>query len=273
MLSAAAHPRSRGENSHPSRHRRWKKGSSPLTRGKRTQKPTWSRRTRLIPAHAGKTPKTPHENTPETAHPRSRGENTIPSLTNLALTGSSPLTRGKRNAGRLATSARRLIPAHAGKTSGILSRRSTQRAHPRSRGENGGDVADAAGCGGSSPLTRGKRPGLSRGTFPRRLIPAHAGKTVRRYTAPSGRAAHPRSRGENRGVGIWLRGGRGSSPLTRGKHSLTCAFIKRIGQILESLELCASSGNYSLMDAYATDAPQDQARNTGLAPPSSRAAS
>jgi len=42
---------------------------------------------------------------------------------------------------------------------------------------------------------------------------------------------------------------------------------------LETLELAVSSGSYSLCDVYATDAPQDQARNTGLALPSSRAAS
>ena len=58
-------------------------------------------------------------------------------------------------------------------------------------------------------------------------------------------AAHPRSRGENRRGGGLRVGLRGSSPLTRGKHFLTCAFIAQIGQILESLELCASSESYS----------------------------
>ena len=105
------------------------------------------------------------------------------------------------------------------------------------------------------------------------LIPAHAGKTMFSMRMAMWLWAHPRSRGENSHRNSMRSACIGSSPLTRGKHSLTCAFIKRIGQILESLELCASSGNYSLMDAYATDAPQDQARNTGLAPPSSRGAS
>ena len=54
---------------------------------------------------------------------------------------------------------------------------------------------------------------------------------------------------------------------------MTCAFIAQIGQILESLELCASSESYSLLDAYATDAPQDQVRSIGLVPLSSRGAS
>ena len=126
---------------------------------------------------------------------------------------------------------------------------------------------------GSAPLTRGKRNELLQGLRVRRLIPAHAGKTRPPSLSRDYPEAHPRSRGENFGLEEDSGLVDGSSPLTRGKHSLTCAFIKRIGQILESLELCASSGSYSLMDAYATDAPQDQARNTGLALPSSRAAS
>ena len=50
-----------------------------------------------------------------------------------------------------------------------------------------------------------------------RLIPAHAGKTIRNCKRSTRRAAHPRSRGEN--VIFHLKGMqlRGSSPLTRGK--------------------------------------------------------
>ena len=79
--------------------------------------------------------------------------------------------------------------------------------------------------------------------------------------------------GENVSGAIGQKPPLGSSPRGRGKHFLTCAFIERIGQILETLELAVSSESYTLSAAYATDAPQDQARNTGLALPSSRAAS
>ena len=65
----------------------------------------------------------------------------------------------------------------------------------------------------------------------------------------------------------------GSSPLTRGKHFLTCAFTAQIDQILEPLELAASSGSYSIWVACATDAPQDQVRSIGLVLPSSMGAS
>ena len=85
--------------------------------------------------------------------------------------------------------------------------------------------------------------------------------------------AHPRSRGENAFEAVGGGEGIGSSPLTRGKHFLTCAFTAQIDQILETLELAVSFGSYSVWVACATDAPQDQVRSIGLVLPSSRGAS
>ena len=94
-------------------------------------------------------------------------------------------------------------------------------AHPRSRGENAPIVSVLPFNQGSSPLTRGKQDGGQHGREAGRLIPAHAGKTL--LTTPPRRlsAAHPRSRGENitRNCSQMVRVG--SSPLTRGKRSLT----------------------------------------------------
>mgnify|MGYP001726823571 CR=1 FL=1 len=146
-------------------------------------------------------------------------------------------------------------------------------AHPRAGGENATPAAAPSQPEGSSPRGRGKRGGATGNSSLVRLIPARAGKTLNRLPTLSLHTAHPRAGGENvvfdLNVNVFL----GSSPRGRGKHFLTCAFIERIGQILETLELAVSSGSYSLCDVYATDAPQDQARNTGLALPSSRAAS
>ena len=50
-----------------------------------------------------------------------------------------------------------------------------------------------------------------------RLIPAHAGKTVRRAKGPLPPEAHPRSRGENDSAFAFVVPMVGSSPLTRGK--------------------------------------------------------
>ena len=71
-------------------------------------------------------------------------------------------------------------------------------AHPRSRGENFPWGGEGACWWGSSPLTRGKLARLFGIPPAKRLIPAHAGKTLP-DPGPGERAgAHPRSRGENR---------------------------------------------------------------------------
>ena len=187
--------------------------------------------------------------------------------------GSSPLTRGKRLVGTDRKFRSGLIPAHAGKTSGCREDCDNLGAHPRSRGENFGPMPKPTRLPGSSPLTRGKRSSGSGRGRGRRLIPAHAGKTSSSAGTLSTAEAHPRSRGEN----FWLHWRQvtraGSSPLTRGKLFLTCAFTAQIDQILETLELAVSSGSYSIWVACATDAPQDQVRSIGLVLPSSRGAS
>ena len=74
-LSGGAHPRSRGENPKPAAAATCPAGSSPLTRGKRGGSPASRVGDRLIPAHAGKTFRSPRQSGSDGAHPRSRGEN------------------------------------------------------------------------------------------------------------------------------------------------------------------------------------------------------
>ena len=73
-----AHPRSRGENAPNGIKNFADGGSSPLTRGKHRGAPSSSQSPGLIPAHAGKTEMAPLRQTRCTAHPRSRGENKVP---------------------------------------------------------------------------------------------------------------------------------------------------------------------------------------------------
>ena len=112
----------------------------------------------------------------------------------------------------------RLIPAHAGKTilPKVLGVRSP--AHPRSRGENLSPMSTENRFSGSSPLTRGKPNVCNADCQGRRLIPAHAGKTITVAVSLWGILAHPRSRGENDLVTRFFQGRPGSSPLTRGKR-------------------------------------------------------
>ena len=145
--------------------------------------------------------------------------------------GSSPLTRGKQVGAGFRRSRGRLIPAHAGKTARVTRLHRHQRAHPRSRGENGFARLEGGGVRGSSPLTRGK-PHL-RGVRPRvrGLIPAHAGKTARRAHIHDLGAAHPRSRGENASIADRRSRARGSSPLTRGKRD-TSVFVTQVIRLI-----------------------------------------
>ena len=215
---ARAHPRSRGENASDGVGLGWPGGSSPLTRGKLTVIVSLLIRMGLIPAHAGKTARTHTSPAPKRAHPRSRGENNFEINPGWQALGSSPLTRGKPNDTSTVAHNTRLIPAHAGKTHALVVSHRSPGAHPRSRGENHRMKSVAASLMGSSPLTRGKLLRRDNRRHVRGLIPAHAGKTIRRTRSRTKVGAHPRSRGENghgRGEPV---NQAGSSPLTRGKR-------------------------------------------------------
>ena len=111
-----AHPRSRGENHARALQVGAGGGSSPLTRGKPTPRPSTARPSGLIPAHAGKTRRPRDRVTRYAAHPRSRGENDEDGGAGALDDGSSPLTRGKLGCPFLWLLVAGLIPAHAGKT-------------------------------------------------------------------------------------------------------------------------------------------------------------
>ena len=111
-----AHPRSRGENRVAVYGITATGGSSPLTRGKQGWPELHRGPPGLIPAHAGKTRIRLTDRECVEAHPRSRGENTADDALTQQPAGSSPLTRGKPQKWSVVRIARRLIPAHAGKT-------------------------------------------------------------------------------------------------------------------------------------------------------------
>ena len=171
----------------------------------------------LIPAHAGKTTRRQSTARPSPAHPRSRGENDVRVVSRARIWGSSPLTRGKHIQRPCTPHGGGLIPAHAGKTPGDPLNNYGQRAHPRSRGENGTSGGDPAFAGGSSPLTRGKPGGRVSRSGKAGLIPAHAGKTGDCDRSPGALGAHPRSRGENQYPRVRRRLSMGLIPAHAGK--------------------------------------------------------
>ena len=216
-VATSAHPRSRGENPILAHDGGRLDGSSPLTRGKRDLPLSESLAEGLIPAHAGKTSLPALREDPQAAHPRSRRENAQRPGAYACACGSSPLTRGKLSHSGTSLHQVRLIPAHAGKTSGRPSPTGAAAAHPRSRGENANSGRPAVSFAGSSPLTRGKRADDALRLSNPGLIPAHAGKTLRSGSLIGRTTAHPRSRGENTDLQRICDALGGSSPLTRGK--------------------------------------------------------
>ena len=218
LLHSTAHPRSRGENVRARSHALRRVGSSPLTRGKLRVARTGQVVDGLIPAHAGKTRSSRCPARATSAHPRSRGRTNEAPSTTVYNMGSSPLTRGKLERHGAVAGGAGLIPAHAGKTARGRAPVVYGRAHPRSRGENKRMGIPMCSIRGSSPLTRGKLSGKAAEGPRERLIPAHAGKTPLAARSAACAAAHPRSRGENRGNYTSHNVVAGSSPLTRGKH-------------------------------------------------------
>ena len=122
-ISLPAHPSSRGENEFGWPLPDLTSGSSQLTRGKLLRGVRHVPAPGLIPAHSGKTRWSAPKHPPNSAHPRSRGENYPSHLSTPPDQGSSPLTRGKHDGPHRSIRRIRLIPAHAGKTRSAPPRR------------------------------------------------------------------------------------------------------------------------------------------------------
>ena len=130
--------------------------------------------------------------------------------------GSSPLARGLPPSRRPPTVRARIIPARAGFTRRRRTGRRHRPDHPRSRGVYNASHDPNNEAYGSSPLARGLPPGPHRRAANRRIIPARAGFTRRRYLRGREVQDHPRSRGV-----YWVQAATGasragSSPLARG---------------------------------------------------------
>ena len=172
-----AHPRACGENELILGNVSCPVGSSPRMRGKRGY--SQSALARAM------------------AHPRACGENLARPGHVSRKSGSSPRMRGKRNDHAAASTTRRLIPAHAGKTTRAKLVAFHAAAHPRACGENITLRSISSVVFGSSPRMRGKLQGRRKRGAATGLIPAHAGKTVFAARTAAEAAAHPRACGEN----------------------------------------------------------------------------
>ena len=212
------HPRACGANYCSATSANHVPGSSPRMRGKPRVECFKLLCDRIIPAHAGQT-------TPVTScfpcrsdHPRACGANLVISTVFSGSYGSSPRMRGKRREEGAFRLQIRIIPAHAGQTSLWMGLSLCPADHPRACGANASAAPAKTPDAGSSPRMRGKRRNLFYFLCFGRIIPAHAGQTMRSKSKASASPDHPRACGANvpaRAFGIFARG---SSPRMRGKR-------------------------------------------------------
>ena len=186
-------------------------------RGKPRSSVTASGSRRIIPAHAGQTSVCVAGSHRCPDHPRACGANEDWRLACFNRIGSSPRMRGKPRPMRVAAWRARIIPAHAGQTSGPWCRRRARPDHPRACGANLPSPYAVPEPSGSSPRMRGKPIRDPIDMTAVRIIPAHAGQT--RPTGWRGRSGpdHPRACGANGFDSSKLGGDLGSSPRMRGK--------------------------------------------------------
>ena len=95
--------------------------------------------------------------------------------------------------------------------------------HPHLRGEKWGVMASVFPTWGSSPLARGKVEKHGRIKKVLRIIPACAGKSKCVCSVFVKAKDHPRLRGEKVKLPFSFPLGKGSSPLARGKASISSA--------------------------------------------------
>ena len=131
----AAHPRMRGEGGGITCTRPLARGSSPHARGGHARQLGAAGKPGLIPACAGRAAPSTCPPSSTTAHPRMRGEGTLPLIGALEWHGSSPHARGGHVLPPGDIEQPRLIPACAGRAARSCRFRAPTSAHPRMRGE------------------------------------------------------------------------------------------------------------------------------------------
>ena len=158
-----------------------------------------------------------------------RGENLMAVEMAERSLGSPPHARGKFTVLTATTAPAGITPACAGKMIGIRLQDVRKRDHPRMRGENSMGVLKSKYHRGSPPHARGKCHHFRRGSQPRGITPACAGKMSLQARRSPWSRDHPRMRGENMTVTSGLKCCEGSPPHARGKLDDTLSKLGKTG--------------------------------------------
>ena len=176
---------------------------------------------RITPAHAGKRKCHLTLYADAADHPRPCGEKLHGSRHVCLRMGSPPPMRGKAGGLQKGTFARRITPAHAGKSARTERSDGARQDHPRPCGEKNHAFSSKCKRMGSPPPMRGKEivDGMPRGTDG--ITPAHAGKRC----LPAERSDRGRDHPRPCGAGARGRSRTGSPPPMRGKASISSASL------------------------------------------------
>ena len=216
LCVTADHPRSRGVYIR-ARAAQWSRlGSSPLARGLLVELVECLFDGGIIPARAGFTAL--HVGVPgdDRDHPRSRGVYPRQVTPAMLAQGSSPLARGLLLRDPTCIPPFRIIPARAGFTAAHPEPGRQFGDHPRSRGVYWLIGSLYSHYLGSSPLARGLLDPYAKLNPRKRIIPARAGFTGRRFRRGYESWDHPRSRGVYASIANNLQNNQGIIPARAG---------------------------------------------------------
>ena len=181
----------------------------------------------IIPAHAGLTFTPPYKFRHCRDHPRACGAHQDNNKKVWNLAGSSPRMRGSPGYADRQIPAVGIIPAHAGLTDYECLRCGRARDHPRACGAHFVWPASRAGFWGSSPRMRGSLEYDENYNNVVGIIPAHAGLTQPKGSAPCSVRDHPRACGAHYTSRAAKRKEMGSSPRMRGSRASSGRSLSR----------------------------------------------
>ena len=210
------HPRAGGEHRYGVPRHAAAVGSSPRRRGTQPITCAVSEFLRIIPAQAGNTTQYGTLGGGNQDHPRAGGEHEVTLTQQEIKAGSSPRRRGTRRSAMRSRWRRRIIPAQAGNTAWRPRPRPPRADHPRAGGEHASNSRIGSLKNGSSPRRRGTLGRVGQQKSNRRIIPAQAGNTCRRWCIAVSRSDHTRAGGEHPNCSLRSGTAAGSSPRRRG---------------------------------------------------------
>ena len=151
--------------------------------------------------------------------------------------GSPPLARGTVKTAIALKAQGGITPACAGNSLRIAFSCTSERDHPRLRGEQFSNAVKRSRLAGSPPLARGTAPYPKMRQYPLRITPACAGNSGGKQAAHICHWDHPRLRGEQLHTATHISLSMGSPPLARGTGP------KRIHRPLDFRITPACAGN------------------------------